>query len=380
MRLDPGARLRASASWRLVVLDRLAAAERDAIRTQLGSDVYGVLLPRELDTRRQGDARRKVVGPDTALLFLTLGEPLVIPTYVRETFAGDADDAVAELVADEILEVEIDGRWVTGAAAFQALPSADVLAKQPLGGDTIAERSLWALRAAAVFPGADERTLTSFLYRFAATPMSPSRARAWGDERAIRAALRLDDIGLPTLSSDKAWWVFAGDAGDRTGPSPKLYVGVALAHLAEATRRMVALWRKTVGPTPALKIGANASGLHRVDRVVIYPSSPGEAVRWARLLSEEIDDLAADPVPFTSGFDASGRVSTGLDPAGVGRAWWEDDGSWRSSLTRTLGAAIAAARAARAPDPIAYATERARLSGIDPQRWCPIETAAHSAS
>jgi hypothetical protein len=346
----------------LFLIERLPAEERAALESTLPGGTYGVLKP----TDDRGP--QKVVGTDTALLFLTLLEPSEIPSYVHGTLGADAADAVAELVADGILEMEVDGVWASGPAAFQTVPH------EPSEGLTggPAARSLRALRAAAALPTAGAEWLTSFLYRYGTAPVTPARARQWLDSEAIRTSLQLVDISRPMLSEDRAWWVFAGDAGTGEEPCPKLYAGITIGSLKEALLRIGALFREHADTAPAFKLGATLQGLHRPDRLVFYPASPRLAEIWADRLVGALSDLAADPVPFTAAVDQEGRVSRGTDPPRSGRDWWQDDGSWRSTVTRTLGTAMAAARRAGEREPWVFALERVRLSGVDPERWIKI--------
>ena len=244
-RLDASAQLRASAAWKLVPLDRLSPAERAHLGADLAPDTYGVLIP------RTGVSVPKAVAPETALLFLTLSEPMGVPTYVRASFGVEADDAIAQLVADGILEAQVNGVWVSGAAAFR--PSAAQAASQSTAPtpSATAVRSLLALRAAAALPAADASTIESFLYRYGTTPIVPARAREWADADAIRGHLGLDALANgPALSDERAWWVFGGDSGLGEGACPKLYVGVAVSALPEAVRRLSELIGRHAEPAP----------------------------------------------------------------------------------------------------------------------------------
>jgi hypothetical protein len=298
-----------------------------------------------------------------------------LPEYVRGSFGTEADDAVAELVADGILEAEVEGSWVSGSAAFrpQALHQNFVRATLPIV--SVGARSRQALRAAAGMGAESPDLVASFLYRYGTTPILPSRARLWADSDAIRANFRLDDAGFtPKLSDDSAWWVFSGETSNGQGRPPKLYVGVAVTALPEAIRRVLTLASQQ-GPTmPAFKVGASVHGLHRPDRLVFYPGGAEEAATCGARLVETLADLPPDPVPFTAALNPAGQVSWGADPAPrAGRAWWKDGVSWRSMLTKLLGVALVEACRAGETEPWTYATERARLAGVDPETWAPLD-------
>jgi hypothetical protein len=366
-RFDPSRRLRSSPAWELVPLDRLGPRDRVSLGADLPPDTYGVLVSRE------PAAPPKIAGPDTALLFLTLREPGGVPSYVRATFGADADDALATLVADGILEVESAVGWISGPAAFREAARTRAARHWARSG-SIADRSERALRAAAALPDADGDALASFLYRYGTTPILPARGRDWADSESIRASFALDSVaGGAALSKDRAWFVFEGNAGPGEGACPKLYAGIQVGVLREAMQRIAALFHGAADDAPAFKIGASAAGLHRPDRLVFYPASREIAAQWADKLAQALNGLPPDPVPFTAAMEPEGRVSAGADPPRASRAWWDDDGSWRGSITKTLGKALAAARAAGEARPWDFARERLRLAGVDPETWAPLD-------
>ena len=123
------ATLRANPGYELVLLERLSATERDALGD--GDGLYGLLRPRpgeRLDVRS--------ACADTALLFLTLGEPAALPSYVRGRLGGETDRAVARLVLDGVLEIEHAGGYASGAQAGEL-----VLGDRSSGGRATASSS-----------------------------------------------------------------------------------------------------------------------------------------------------------------------------------------------------------------------------------------------
>jgi hypothetical protein len=366
-RLDPRTRLRASPDWELTLLDRLGAGEQASLAPEMPAGAYGILR------RRDGSGRARAAGPDAALLFLTLREPCTIPRYVHASFEGDAEDAVAELVADGVLEAEVDGRWAAGPSAFSKRAAAGEKAAPAASrnADGVAQRSRLGLRLAAELRPVGADGIERFLYRFGATPLSLKRERRWSDAESIYRDLRLQRFpNRPDLSADSAWWVFPGKPPGGLAPSPKLYGGVAVRDLNEALERLAALWAAS-DAVPPFKIGATVQELHRPDRMVFYPATWEEAADWAARLEHAFQGLAADPVPFTAAVGNSQRVTWGADPRGDG--WRTDHESWRSHVARTLAAALVEARAARETDPCAWAAERARLAGIDAVTWQPLD-------
>jgi hypothetical protein len=342
-------------------LELLSPEERAAMGSDEAPGSYGIL-------RRSDGSSSQLVGPATALLFLTLRDPMPLPGWVHRAFGGEAFDGVAALVAEGILEVESGASWGSGAALLH-LPAMAYPAKREGPGAV----SLQALRMAAGFAAANEAEMASFLYRYGTIPIGPVRAARWSGPDAVRAELGLDRIGPPiSLSENRAWWMFAGAAALGSGPMPKLYAGIALAALPEALLRIAALWQKDRAGAPAFKIGASAPELHRPDRLVFYPASAAAAALWGERLAAAFDGLPPAPVAFTGAIDDAGLVSRGADPPrGSGHA---DTGtSWRAAVSALLAQALVAARAAGEREPWRYALERLRLAGIDPASWLPVE-------
>jgi len=361
-------RLRASRDWELVLIDRLPAAERHSFGQGFSSDVYGILRP------LSNDRPIKAVGPDTALLFITLQEAMPLPAYVKAGFGDESDSAIAQLVGDGIFEVEIQGEWMSGPRALDAAINPGVDIPVPTA-ETARAKSRLALMMAAALPSPEPDTLFSFLYRYGTTPVMAERMREWRNAGAIFDSLGLDQFeSRPVLSTNSAWWTFPGSLQQLERFSPKLYVGVAGRALKEALRRMASVPRKTGRALPPFKIGASLHGLHRPDRLVLYPTTVEEARHLALHLNQELAGLPPDPVPFTAEFAGGRHVSWGADPSRERPVWWDDEESWRGSLLRTLSVALSDALRAGVQRPWTFAEERARLAGIDPDTWAATYT------
>src|ERR1700710_2880108 len=113
-----GRPFRANPAYELVLWDRLEPAERASLeRLREDPELYGVLRPRREEAVQRG-LGLKAVDRETALLFLTLREPGTLPAYVREVLGAAAGRTIGRLVADGVLEIEREGAFVHGAAAF----------------------------------------------------------------------------------------------------------------------------------------------------------------------------------------------------------------------------------------------------------------------
>jgi hypothetical protein len=151
------ATLRANPEYALVLHDRLSSAQQASVRASSwgDGDLYGVLQPRT-GTRPPIN----VVDHDTALLLLTLQAPGCVPHYVIEQCHDTTEDPIAELVLEGVLELERDGRFVSGAAALETLGTT----RRAEGNGALARLSSQALRYAEALHIDDSPLLMSRLY------------------------------------------------------------------------------------------------------------------------------------------------------------------------------------------------------------------------
>lgn len=371
-------RFRASQGFDLIVFDRLPVEEQ-ALLAELRQDpdLFGVLKPRE-----GSGLTVKAVDRETALLLLSLREAGALPFFVRE--AGDATTAAAieRLVFDGVLEVELEGRFLAGPAAAQALAPPD---------EAVAQGRLARLSTAALQHGEaagvdDPLRLAALLYAFNREPVSPEWAARLPDADAVLAFLgagpgtelrrRLDRAWeLGERETARGWIVFTPRkvaAPVRAGSSYKLYVSPAIADLPRAFAAVVA----TLSSRPAghFKIGSDAGGLLRPDKLVLYFGSLEDLHSTARDLEGPLAGVAAQGVPFSAPIDAAGLLSWGMDPPRSERLLsWQEPESWRLWVARRLAAALVAARGSGSPDLPGwrFALERLRREGVDVDRWTP---------
>ena len=111
------ARLRPSQAYELVLFDRLSEAERQLLRgVAEDPDCYGVLRPRE-----DSGLSMKAVSRDTALLLFALREPGPLPRFAAQAMGADCANAIGRMVLDGILEVDLNGAWISGRRHPHAL-------------------------------------------------------------------------------------------------------------------------------------------------------------------------------------------------------------------------------------------------------------------
>jgi hypothetical protein len=399
-------RLRANPALELVLFDRLPARQRLALAgLARDPELYGVLRP-----RRGSGLGLQAIDRETALLFLTLARPGLLPSYVRSRL-GDAGaaQALARLVADGVLEIEREaGDFVSGAAALA------VFGEARAAGGRLAELSRAALRygqeLARTLPEGEALHLSYRLYGFHRLPLAPRWRRRLPDGEAVRYFLGLAAGGAwrsllerhwrqPAAPPGEPWlrWQPAAVPAARPGrpatqggaATYKLYVSPAPEELPE--RFGPVLDGLAAAGAPGFKVGATAGGLLRPDKVVAYFPSFERLAEAAAAVGERLAGTASPHgVPFTSEIAGGGLLSWGVDPLpapGWGLDAAEGSMSWRLWLTHRLARALIAGTAAAAGrqaqgveaaaakdellEPWRFAVERLRLEGVDTDSWTP---------
>jgi hypothetical protein len=369
--------LRSNPSYELVRLQQLPVDERRAFGFLADDpDHYALLRP----AAEQPMLSVKSVSRDTALLFQDLRTPGPLPGNVRQSLGGDAGAVVARLVLDGIVEIEHEGRFVSGAEAIHLVPGIE---EEGRPATRTALLSIKALQYAQRLPIADSRALSARLYFYNRVPVTPQLSRRLPDADSVRAQLGLKPgsrvlrglsaAGLLTSPADEdvGWLSWRQPEGAGTGPIFKLYVSPALEQVREAFAALVDVARDAA--PLALKVGADVYGLLRPDKLVAYLRGEDELEETSRRLAETLDGCPAHGVPFTAELAGGGLLSWGIDPPPRDRAnSWLERESWRLWLTNRLALALLSAR--RSPgdmEPWRFALRRVRLEGVDTDTWTP---------
>jgi hypothetical protein len=385
-----GRELRANPQYELVLFDRLEPELRRAL-AEFARDpgFYGVLRPGGEAGLATG-LGVKSVDRDTALLFLTLREPGPLPAYVRAMSGEGAARVVAQLVADGVLEVGEGGAFLSGAAASRLLWD-----EGPGGegrGGRLAELSLAALRYGQALAVSDPLKLSLRLYGYNRRPLNPRWKQLLPDAEAVERHLGIGPGGPHRRLLDGGWsrtpsegWISWRRRGvdsaavlSSSGATYKLYISPEPEALADGFGRV--LDALAAARTQQFKIGADAAGLLRPDKIVAYFPSHERLAAAAAAVAERLDGTPAQGVPFTSEIGGGGLLSWGVDPpadsgSGQGRE------SWRLWLTHRLAVALLAGKNAAfsgskpgskpGSEPWRFAVERLRLEGVDTDSWTP---------
>jgi len=371
-------RFRSSAFVELKELGDLTAEQREPfLALQSDPDFYGLLVPRPpLMMNLMSVARQ------TAELF----QSLATPSRLNDGVLGDDELAgnVIDLVLDGILEIETSGGFVSGADALPLLSCPPVM---PGVHNAASRLSREALLHAQDLETRDPHALASTLYLYNRIPLAPFWERRFANPRAILAHLGADRGALGALLEREwiasrrmpgflAWSSRQSTLRNGDGLTYKLYISPRPERIRDAFEVVVRVLSAFPGTT--FKIGNNAVGLLRPDKLMAYFRNGDELGEVAEVLGRELDGVEAQGVPFTAGLDDSGLLAWGVDPPDSDRVLrWLGRESWRNWVVKRLGAALSVAKAAssaEAIEPWRFAMERARRHGVDVETWIPSPT------
>jgi hypothetical protein len=351
---------RASPAWELQAWERLSPDERRLLgELERDPSFYGILRPLE------GNGRTlRAVDRDTALLFLTLKEPAPLPAFA---VAGGA--AVVDLVTDGVLEVWDGSAFRTGGAGAALLSDAAPAEPEHRCG----RLSLQALRYASVLRLGDVHALAARLYQYNRLPLTPAWAARAPDARGVLRYLALRDTRTwqPTASAGGAWIQWTRRAGRTGRATHKLYISPVPDVLPDAFP--LVLETLECAPVMQFKLGGDAAGLLRPDKLVAYFTDAAALAETADALARQLAGAPAHGVPFTAPIDDAGLLSWGMDPPPEARplAWLPGE-SWRSWLARELASGLISSGDSLAP--IGPVLDRLQRRGVDTERWMPAST------
>ena len=380
----------ANPKYELVLFERLPAEQRDMLRDlRKDPDFYGVLRPLE-----KSGLGVKSVSRDTALLFLSLQQPGPLPAYVQASLGDRCSHEITRLVLDGVLAVERAGKFVTGPEASALIYSDTTDTPTSPSPEGFLERlSLEALRYGQSLRLAEPMMLSSRLYGYNRIPLSPYWSRVLPDTAAVtdylgigedpvREALDRDWFKAPNSTSNDGWLAWQSrrldtraSFGGRTTILCKLYISPTTDQLSEVFPVILAALGKT--GVRHFKIGKDAHGLLRPDKMVAYFGSYSALIATAEELKKDLAGCPSHGVPFTAELAGDGLLSWGVDPPADDQALpWIGQESWRLWVTNRLAVALISAGAENSGnvEPWQFALKRLQLEGVDTRSWTPAGT------
>ena len=365
----------------MVLFDHLTAAEQQALQALAGDpDCYGILR-----SRTEPRLTVKAVSRDTALLLLTLQTPSLLPRYALAALGESFDSVIGRMILDGILEIESNGTMLSGPAArelvFDERNSAPP--QRP-----IAALSQRAIEYAAQLETTDAAALSSRLYMYNRIPASTRWRRVLSDLAAVETYLgiRGDNVSrhlenswsrLDSDSNTSGWIAWQSTRQTHAHAVPivyKLYISPSCDEVRAAFPTVA----RTVAQSRAfhLKVGNDAYGILRPDKIVAYFRELADLETTATILLEKLDGCSPHGVPFTAEIGGDGLLSWGIDPPADERSVpWLARESWRSRICNRLATALVLAKTAgEAVSSITrFAMERLSFEGIDTKTWVPID-------
>jgi hypothetical protein len=368
------ATLRASPEYEVVPVKRLSEPELLFVRATTGAAPDDVIL------RPTGDDGRlpKAACHRTADLIRTLRVPGRLPRHVQAQLGSELQDTVAALVLDRVLEVQWDGRFLSGPDAQPLVVDGET----PDAAGVLARLSIAAIDYAAALHLSSPTDLATRLYCYGILPLGPRWRRRLGDpaasvDRLERARFRRErgrwirvrraDARDPWV----AWHVRGAQRRDPGAATYKLYVSPRPESLVEVLGRVLDEGER-LGAFHA-KVGGTMPAVLRPDKLVLYFTSREDLQAAAEILRPTLDGCPAHGVPFTAELSADGLLSWGIDPTG-----WAPDAppeaaeSWRVWVCSRLAAALIAAGEQPGVSAREFALRRIAIEGVDVATWTPV--------
>jgi hypothetical protein len=381
--------LRANPNYELVLYDRLTSSQQTCLHDLLKEpDFYGILRP--LNAYETGLGIKSVCC-NTALLYLTLQQAGTIPTYLRNIYQDNTEEFIYQLVIDNILQVENQGKFVSGIKAISLFPSRhQINHDQLLGTGKIAQLSLNALKYAQALAIDDSSKLSARLYFYNRFPITPKLLHLYPSEIEIAEYLQISSYHLAGKLLQKHWREATSTQGDdfwRTWKSLenleslnsqekatyKLYISPRFEALGEVFPTLVQIFTEL--QVPQFKVGGKQiAGLLRSDKIIAYFGDFDSLKKTADLIMTSLPNIPSQGVPFTSELDENGLLSWGIDPPSNEQALkWQERESWRVWLTNRLAIGIMSAKNAHSSlEPWQFALYRLQQEGVDSKTWQPF--------
>ena len=287
-----------------------------------------------------------------------------------------------------VLEIEENGDFVTGLEAAKVLANGHRSVPQ----GRLARFSNLALRYCESLRWDNPQQLAAWLYNFGRQPLSPVWIKRLPNRDGVLAFLGAGEESdlwrrlasdWRAASDEKApgWLAWSGRGRREFRPDKvthKLYVSPQVEAMPQAFASVLDVLSTRVAH---FKIGSNAAGLLRPDKMVLYFCDQDSLLEVASELAERLSGVAPHGVPFSAEITPDGLLSWGMDPPESERFLsWQERESWRLWVVRRLATAMVAGQRDSCPGMTAseFALERLRYEGVDVDGWTPTASIWHT--
>lgn len=378
---------RANPDYEFVLLEKLPDEQQKTLAALRNDPEFsGLLIP-----NNGNGLTIKAVGHETVALLDMLKQPGHLPLQVLDLMGGDAQVTLGQLVLDGILQVAEGSQWLCGPAACK--PGDQVAA--PRSESRLHQLSMEALQHAASLKSVEVTELCSRLYQFNSLPLNPAWLQQFPDQCAVEECLQIQTGGRNCAVLERYWSRIRSDEApqpwlswtSRTfiAASAERSVGykLYLSPLPSAIRDAFSVWLPAISAARAhhFKIGADARGLLRPDKIVAYFNDRASLEDAAGQICDGLRGCPEQGVPFTAAFSNSALLSWGSDPPlETALPISLQRQSWRQWVTQRLGCALALAKREPlgATSACEFALLRLGLEGVDTTEWTPASTAWQS--
>jgi hypothetical protein len=364
----------------LVLFERLKPSQKKMLQDlQIDANFYGVLVAKD-----ESNLVSKAIDRDTALLYFTLQKPGVLPQYVKEMPNRQITEDIARLVLDGILEIELNGKFISGFEAYNLIYE---FTHSDSSGGLIAQLSLAALKYAQQLQMDDALALAARLYFYNRRPISPYWKKKFPNPEAVANHLGIRNNEETKLVLKKFWVTVPENKGwfkwrlrhketplKRGEKVYKLYISPNYECLNEVFQ--ICLESLPLYSPTTFKVSQNVYGLLRPDKMVAYFNSLEDLMEASNCLHPRLTTYSAQGVPFTAEISRNGLLSWGIDPPADQKSVMSPlNESWRVWITHRLALTLVSAskNALRTVEPWRFALERLQLDGIDTETWMPNE-------
>lgn len=347
-------------------------------------EVYGLFSP----TVPTPSLSTKVAYRELAFVYLHLLHNGLLPHYATLLPEDSFSKAIAQLVLDQVFEIEWNGKFVSGTGAVEALFGKSIF-DDNLVPDYLGLLSKQGIEYALYLDNVDMRIIANRLYTFNTQPCDSSVKKIFAEESDTRDfVFSLSQKGTGSLLNNE-WHLLSDPLKDhwlgwtrhhfkdsppvqKDNSTYKLYISPVIQDMPG----VMAVVLPVLSSSDAFhfKIGNGIQGLLRPDKMVAYFDNKSSLLAVAGELKDKLNGFTTQGVPFTAQADDRGILSWGVDPPDTDVLESVEGGSWRCRVTDLLSLGIMQAKAENLDQEqsIILISSRLYVAGIHPLKWMPL--------